>query len=141
MSHIEDYIGYQLIQVMKAHRRIAEPELAKFGLYLGQEMVLFQLWEEDGLSHSQIADGICAEPPTVTKMVHRMEAAGLLERRQDTQDARVTRVYLTEHGKALEAPVSQLWADLEAQTIIGLNDTEKMLLRRLLIQLQENLAR
>lgn len=138
---IRDYIGYQLLQVMKAHRRIAEPAFAQLGLHPGQEMILFELWQEDGLCLSELAAGICVEPPTITKMVQRMEAAGILERRADTQDARITRVYLTERGKALEAPVNQLWADLEAQTVIGLSEAEKMLMRRLLLQLQENLAR
>jgi MarR family transcriptional regulator, organic hydroperoxide resistance regulator len=140
MSAFEDYIGYRLIQVMKAHRRIAEPEFAKLGLYPSQEMILMQLWREDGQSQSQLADAVCVEPPTMTKMVQRMAHSGFLERRQDVSDARVTRVYLTQQGRELEQPVRELWANLEAQTVTGLGEAELLLLRRLLVQLEENLA-
>jgi MarR family transcriptional regulator, organic hydroperoxide resistance regulator len=140
MKQLKDYIGYSLIQVLKAHRHIAEVEFTKYGVHPGQEMILFHLWDEDGLSQSQIAEGVCVEPPTITKMVQRMEASGLVERRQDTQDARVSRVYLTDKGRAIEESLRRVWADLEAQTVTGLTDTEIMLLRRLLIQIHENLS-
>src|SRR6187401_2277157 len=104
MKELSEYIGYLLIQVMKAHRRQAEPQFNALGVHLGQEMLLFQLCEEDGATQSEIADCICVEPPTVTKMLQRMEAAGLIERRQDSQDARVSRVYLTAKGRELEQP-------------------------------------
>jgi DNA-binding MarR family transcriptional regulator len=139
MKELPEYIGYLLIQVMKAHRRHAEPELNALGIHLGQEMLLFRLWDKDGVTHSEIAECICVEPPTVTKMLQRMETAGLIERRQDNQDARVSRVYLTPKGRELEIPVSRVWQDLETITVKGLSESEKLLLRRLLMQIRENL--
>ncbi len=140
MKELPESIGYLLIQVMKAHRRQAESQLNALGVHLGQEMLLFQLWDQDGPTQSEIADCICVEAPTVTKMLQRMEAAGLIERRQDSQDARVSHVYLTPKGRALEEPVTRLWKDVEAKTVKGLSESEKLLLRRLLMQMQQNLA-
>src|SRR5262245_44660156 len=141
MNHpLQDYIGYRIIQILKAHRGHAEPAFAALGLYPGQEHVLFQLWNEEGLTQSQLSENLCIEPPTVTKSLQRLEQAGLVERRQDPDDARVSRVYLTERGRALQAPVQKTWDDLEALTVKGLSEIEKALLRRMLEQINKNLA-
>ena len=73
-------------------------------------------------------------------MLQRMERAGLIERRPDPEDARVSLVYLTERGRALEQPVLEVWKQLEAQTVAGLSATEQALLRRLLMQVSANLS-
>jgi DNA-binding MarR family transcriptional regulator len=73
-------------------------------------------------------------------MLQRMEHAGLIERRPDPEDARVSRVYLTPRGRALEQPVLEVWKQLEAQTVAGLSVIEQALLRRLLMQMVANLS-
>jgi DNA-binding MarR family transcriptional regulator len=140
VRQIQDYIGFQVLQVHKAHRRHAEAALNKLGLHTGQEMILLQLWIEEGIPQSQLAASMEVEPPTATKMLQRMERAGLIERRPDPEDARVSRVYLTERSRALEQPVLDVWKQLEAQTVAGLSLTEQALLRRLLLQVSANLS-
>ena len=140
MRQIQDYIGFQLLQVHKAHRSRAEAALNKLGLHTGQEMLLLQLWIEEGLPQSQLAACMGVEPPTATKMLQRMEHAGLIERRPDPEDARVSRVYLTERGHALEQPVLDVWKQLETLTVAGFSATELALLHRLLMQVSENLS-
>lgn len=140
MRQIQDYIGFQLLQIHKAHRQLAEEDLNKLGVHTGQEMILLQLWIEKGISQSQLAACMEVEPPTATKMLQRMERAGLIERRPDPEDARVSLVYLTERGRTLEQPVLDVWRQLEARTISGLSLTEQTLLRRLLLQVATNLS-
>ncbi len=140
MDHpLNDYIGFRLLQVLKVHRSHAETALNRVGLYSGQEMLLFQLWNQEGITQSELVDFLCVDPSTVTKTLQRLEQAGLVERRQDAEDARVSRVYLTSKGRALHAPVQKIWDDLEALTVQGLSEVEKALLRRLLDQIQDNL--
>ena len=140
MHQIEPSISYLLVQIMKAHRSYAESLLVEKGLHTGQEMILLQLADEEGITQSQIADCQCVEPPTVTKMVQRMEAAGLVERRQDNEDARVSRVFLTSHSRALTEPILEAWAQLEERTLAGLTRTERMILAQLLEQVRANLS-
>lgn len=137
----QECISYSLIQISKAHRRRAEIALGELGLYPGQEMILFQLWAEEGVTQSHLVENLCVEPPTVTKTLQRLERAGFVERRQDADDARITRVYLTPQGRELQAPVQQIWEELEAATIGGLSEIEQALLRRLLMQVQNNLEK
>jgi DNA-binding MarR family transcriptional regulator len=140
VRQIQDYIGFQVLQVHKAHRQRAEAALNKLGIHTGQEMILLQLWIEEGIPQSQLAASMEVEPPTATKMLQRMERAGLIERRPDLEDARVSRVYLTARGRALEQPVLDVWKQLEAQTVAGLSLTEQTLLHRLLMQVLTNLS-
>ena len=140
MRQIQDYIGFQVLQIHKAHRQRAEAALNKLGIHTGQEMILLQLWIEEGIPQSQLAASMEVEPPTATKMLQRMERTGLIERRTDPEDARVSRVYLTARGRALEQPVLNVWKQLEAQTVAGLSLTEQALLHRLLMQVLTNLS-
>ncbi len=71
MRQIQDYIGFQLLQVHKAHRSRADAALNKLGLHTGQEMLLLQLWIEEGIPQSQLAACMEVEPPTATKMLQR----------------------------------------------------------------------
>jgi DNA-binding MarR family transcriptional regulator len=138
---IEDYLGYLLVQLIKAHHDLAEKGLNDLGLHTGQEMILLQLYEQDGLTQTQLAEMGCVEPPTITKKLSRMESSGFVCRRTDPDDARVSRVYLTENSRALEKPVVEVWSQLEARLVEGLTDTERALLRRLLVQMLDNLSR
>ena len=140
MHQCGDFVGFQLVQICRAHRNRADAELNELGLHVGQEWILFELWRKEGQTHSQLAEQMCLEPPTITKMLQRMEGAGLVERRQDSEDARVSRVYLTDRGRGLEKDVVKVWQQLEDHTVRGLNETEQLLLRRLLIQVNDNLS-
>jgi DNA-binding MarR family transcriptional regulator len=137
---IQETIGFLLSQVCRAHRQRAESALNALGLHVGQEMILHRLWREEGLTQTELGECAGVEAPTVTKMLGRMERAGLVVRRPDPADARLSRVYLTEHGRALEAGVCEVWHGLEACTRANLTLEEQLLLRRLLLQVRQNLA-
>ena len=68
-----------------------------------------------------------------------MECSGLVEQRTDLDDARISRVYLTEQGRNLCEPAWQVWLDLEKQLTQGLTEVEQVLLRRLLETIAANL--
>jgi DNA-binding MarR family transcriptional regulator len=140
MHAFEEDLNYQLIQFVKEHRKLAEAALSQLGLHVSQELVLFVLWREEGLSQSELAARLRVELPTLTKAVQRMERVGLLIRQADAQDTRVSRVYLTENGRALYAPALKVWQDLEARMLHGMTEIEQAFLRRLLQQMITNLS-
>jgi DNA-binding MarR family transcriptional regulator len=129
-----------MTRASRAHRRWAEEAFRQLGIYVGQEMILMQLWFEEGIPQSQIAACIEVEAPTMTKMLQRMERSGLVERRPDPQDARISLVYLTERSRELEQPVLNIWRRLEELSVEGMTEAEQILLRRLLLQMEENLS-
>ncbi len=137
---ITESTAYLLAHVCKTHRNKAAELLADINLYVGQEMFLLQLWERDGLSLSEMAKLVHVQPATASRMLDRMEAGGLVDRRQDAKDGRVSRIYLTQEGRDLHDPVLDMWAELESITMANLTTDERVLLRRLLMQVYQNLS-
>jgi DNA-binding MarR family transcriptional regulator len=136
---IRENTSFVLAKVCKAHRAHVGALLAGHGLHVGQEMVLFELWQEDGLRGGELALRLGVEPPTVTKMLRRLEGCDLVERHQDPTDARSFRVHLTERGRALQEPVASCWAQAEEKALAGLSARERRTFRKLLIRVRSNL--
>lgn len=136
---VKETTGYTLAKVCKAHRGNVGGLLAEVGLHVGQEMVLIELFEKDGLRGGELAERLGVEPPTVTKMLRRLEGCGLVERRQDPNDARSFRAYLTDEGRSLEGPVSRCWDRIEEKTLAGMSVEERRDLHRLLTKVRANL--
>ena len=80
------------------------------------------------------------QPATVTNMLQRLEREGIVDRRPDLQDQRISRVYTTQKGREMEESVQQQWAQLEQESFGGFNVAEKVLLRRWLLQVYQNLG-
>jgi len=138
-SAMEETVGFALAKTCKAHRAGVGAGLAPLGLHVGQEMVLHELWREDGLRGGELAERLRVEPPTMTRTLRRLEGCGLLERRPDPLDARSSRFYITQRGWDLEQPVRELWDRVEEHAVAGLSHEDRQTLRRLLLRVRENL--
>ena len=77
------------------------PLLAPLGVTYLQYLVLLVLWEGDGLTVSDIGERLYLDSGTVTPLLKRLEAAGLLRRARDTDDERIVRIFLTAQGRKL----------------------------------------
>src|SRR5579864_6105559 len=95
-------ISFLLGYICKANHNAAQNALVSIGLHAGQEQLLSSLWEEEGLTQVELAKKMCVQPPTVNKMLARLEVAGLVDRRLDPDDNRFSGVYLTEKSRQLK---------------------------------------
>lgn len=136
---VKETAGYTLAKVCRAHRGNVGEALAPVGLHVGQEMVMIELWEQDGLRGGELAEKLGVEPPTITKMIRRLEACGLVERRRDSEDARSFRVHLTDEGSSLEGSVTRCWDEVEEKAFAGMSVGERRNLHRLLTKVRANL--
>ena len=134
-----DTTTYLMVRIAKAHRGLVSSALSDMNLHIGQERLLMELWQQDGLTQTELCDRLCIEPPTLTKMLSRLEKTELLEKRRDTEDARISRIFLTEKGYSLQQPITNLWLNLEETILAELSLEERLLFRRLLIQIYHNL--
>jgi DNA-binding MarR family transcriptional regulator len=135
----EESIDFLIAQVGRMHHKRARALLESLGLYQGQPRLLFALWHQEGQTQSELADRLRVRPATMTRMLQRMEESGFVERRRDREDQRVWRVYLSEAGREVQAQVHQVWAQLEAEALVGFSEEELVVLRRFLTQLRDNL--
>ena len=130
-----------LAQICHLHHSRAHALLEAIGLYRGQPPVLRALWEQEGRTHTELAERLHVTPATITKMLQRMEKAGFVVRKPDVEDQRVSRVYLKEAGRAIRSEVQAVWQTMEKETFDGFTLEERVLLRRFLLQIRESLMR
>lgn len=125
----------------RAHRRRAAIALAPLGLHPGQELLVGILAKRGSATQVQLARILGVEPPTIAKMVGRLEAAGMAKRTADPRDARAKLVSLTDRGADAAARVSGVWADLAHLTSDPLTPDEVVELTRLLTLVADRLKR
>jgi len=133
-------IGARIVQIAKIHRRWVAAELEKLGLYVGQELLLMRLCRSEGLRQSTLAEGLGIEPPTVHRMLARLEAAGFVERRPDPDDARASLTYLTPRGRETCARIREIWREADVRLREALSSDDAADLERLLHTLARRLV-
>lgn len=101
----------------------------------GQAMCLRLLSVNDGASQRDVARMLHVTPPTVSKMLSTMEKSGLVERRSDEADQRLTRVYLTDAGRERSAEMGAAVGEYVNATFATLSERERRELARLLEKL------
>ena len=137
---LRDTVGYMLARVCRLHRQRADVLLNQIGLHVGQEMFLCGLWANEGVTQTELAQILQLQPATVTNTLQRLEREKIIERRDDLDDQRVSRVYTTQKGRNLERLVNEKWSQLESEAFDGFTVEERVLLRRLLQLAYRNLA-
>lgn len=136
-----DSLSYMFFQVIKLQHCRMHQLLEDVGIYPGQHALLWFLNKEDGTNQKELADKLKIKPSTITVMLGRMEKAGLLERRQDSKDQRISRVYITEKGKHMYIIVEKTMKQLQEECFGNLTNDESIILRRLLMQIRDNLTK
>jgi len=135
----ERSLGPLLTEICRLNHMRMHTLLHDLGLYCGQPWVLGALWRKEGLTHSELSTMLHRTPATITNMIRRMEKSGFVTRRSDPEDQRVSRVYLTDAGRAIQDRVRETWQELEARQFANFTLEERVLMRRLLIQVRDNL--
>ena len=138
MINFDESITFLLGKVATAHKNSLERVLRCAGVHSGQAFALMALWEQDGIRQIDLAETLNVAPPTVNKILTGMVEKGLVTRARYEGDARSTRVYLTDAGRALRPAVEQQWAVLESHVLEDLTETERLILPQLLVKLLEN---
>lgn len=105
---LQDQLCFALYSATHAIQRLYRPLLKALDLTYPQYLVLLVLWETDGLSVSDIGERLFLDSATLTPLLKRMEASGLLERRRSPDDERRVRISLTAKAVALRSNVAEV---------------------------------
>ena len=128
-----------LVQAARSMRTVLSRNLLDSGLYAGQDGVIAALAESDGMTAGALAQRLGVKAPTMTRTIGRMEAQGFLERRPDADDARLTKVYLTEVGRSTIDRIAMSATACDQLATQGFSDKEIRTLVRLLKAIDGNL--
>lgn len=134
-------LDHLLAQVCRLHHAHFHELLQGTGVFRGQPPVLDALYEKDGLTHNELAAQLHVTPATMSRMIRRMANARLLVTRRDSSDKRISRVFLTDAGRAMRNVLQQAFRTSEADAFADFNLEERVLLRRFLTQIRSNLIR
>lgn len=137
--HEQNSLYMIFLRIIKLHYQRTHTLLDKVGIYPGQPPMLYVLHRKDGQSQRELADKLKVKPATITVMLNRMEKSGLVERKQDSNDQRMLRVYLTEKGRKVWLEVREVMKVIENDCFSNFTVEEKILLRRFLMQIRYNL--
>ncbi len=118
-------IGSALLAASRAQRNHLTRELAPHGIHPGQDQLLLSVWYAPGMRQSDLARELGVEPPTVTRMVMRLERSGLVERRSDPADGRAALIYPTQRSRLLEPHVRRIWQEMEV-LLAGLPSSDRI---------------
>lgn len=132
----EQTVSYLLAKVTTAFRNSLERQMGQIGLHGGQIFVLFELWQKNGLRQIDLANRLNLSAPTVNKMVNGLIEINLVSRERLEDDGRSTRIYLTDRGAAMRAQIESQWIELEESCLVGLTETERLVLFELLGKLR-----
>ncbi len=105
----------------------------------GAHLVLSVLAVNDGVNQLDLVKATHLRAPTVSVILKKMEAEGIVERKNDPKDLRAVRVYLTDRGRDLDRKTIARILEIDEVALRGLSEEEIAVLMRLLPRLRDHL--
>ena len=103
---LDNQLCFRLYTASRLLTQVYNPLLSEYGLTYPQYLALIVLWEKDAMPVNDIAKKLFLETNTVTPLLKRMEAEGLVTRDKSSNDGRQTIVRLTQKGYSLREKLS-----------------------------------
>lgn len=100
---LDRQVCFPLYAATNLLNRLYGPVLKPLGLTYPQYLVMLVLWEDEPQTVGSLGARLYLDSGTLTPLLKRMEAAGLVSRTRDAEDERRVLIGLTEQGRALRA--------------------------------------
>lgn len=137
---IETTVGFLLSQAIQRMRRELLKQFKEYDITTEQWSLLHRLWQQDGISQTELASRTYKDLPSVTRILHKLEQKGLLVRQPSPHDSRTSLIYLTPAGREWESALNPIMASVQEKTTARLSPAEVAELKRLLLIVMENLG-
>jgi DNA-binding MarR family transcriptional regulator len=117
--------GFLLKEVSRRYTLLFEERARRFPLTLSQCKALVRLEKNQGVSQARLAELAEVDPMTMVRILDRMEADGLLERRPDPGDRRARCLYLTAKARPLLDQIWQLADEIRTEIFAGVAKSDR----------------
>lgn len=134
-------VGYQVRATNRAFQMALRESVEPFGVSPGMWYFLRLLWQDDGLTQSELARRIGLMEPTAFTALASMERSGLIKRVKNRTDRRKVNVFLTAHGRSLREQMLPIAHEVNAEGLHGLSAQEMETLLALLKRIEANLTK
>ena len=101
MPPLDQQLCFAVYQAGHAFNRVYRAVLADLGLTYPQYLAMLVLWERDGVTVKELGERLVLDSGTLTPLLKRLEAAGLIRRERSREDERRVLLHLTSAGEAL----------------------------------------
>jgi DNA-binding MarR family transcriptional regulator len=108
MLQLDNQLCFALYSTSLAMTKVYKPLLDDIGLTYPQYLAMLVLWEQDGLMVSELGERLYLDSGTLTPLLKRMEASGLVARIRDVEDERRVHIMLTAAGRKLKAKAARI---------------------------------
>lgn len=135
---LRDQLCFDLYAASRAVTNAYRPVLTELGLTYPQFLVLVVLWDEGTRTVRELADTLQLDHGTLTPLLRRMEAGGLITRRRADRDERFVEIALTPLGDGLRVHAAKIQCDMKAA--MGLDAAEFAALQRTLREMTERVT-
>ncbi len=98
---LDNQLCFALYSTSLLMTKVYKPLLQALGLTYPQYLAMMVLWEGDGITVGEISSRLLTDPGSLTPLLKRLEAEGLLKRIRSSADERVVQLHLTDKGRAL----------------------------------------
>ncbi len=136
---IDDCLGFIANRLVRVFQKAFDKKLVKYNLTSAQFCVLAKLFEEEGMTQTELANRLYIESPTLVRTLDRLEAAGIIERRRSPKDRRAYHIYLTAKGKGLRDLVDEVGFEVHREATKGLTKKQAENLKTALFKIWHNL--
>ena len=126
---LDHQLCFALYSASLAMTKLYKPLLEPLGLTYPQYLVMLVLWEGDGLTVSQVGERLALDSGTLTPLLKRLEAAGLVQRLRDSADERRVLLHLTASGRALKTQAQRVPRSMAAATGCELGELAELTAR------------
>ncbi|MEO6224645.1 MAG: MarR family transcriptional regulator [Sphingomicrobium sp.] len=130
-------LPFEIGETAHALRKAFGRRASSLGVTGAQWKVLFKLTLKPGLSQAELADMLDIEAITLTRIIDRLQEAGLVERIADPSDRRVWRPQVTAKAKPIVGKLRAIADDMSAEAFAGIDPKDIETTRRVLAQARE----
>ncbi|GAA0314066.1 MarR family transcriptional regulator [Kineococcus aurantiacus] len=123
---LERQVCFALVVAARTVLSVYRPVLEPLGLTHPQYLVMLALWGREPLSVKELSEALQLDPPTLSPLLKRLEANGLLERKRLPEDQRSLAVTLTDAGWALREQALQVPPQIVARLGVDLPELERL---------------
>ena len=134
---LDRQLCFALYSASLAMTKLYKPLLAPLGLTYPQYLVMMVLWEHADLTVNDLGKRLQLDSGTLTPLLKRLEAAGLVQRQRDQEDERRVRITLTASGRSLKDQAQSIPPAVACQ--MDMTTAELMSLRTTLTDLRDRL--
>ncbi len=123
---LDNQLCFALYTATHSLTRAYRSALERSGITYTQYLVMLVLWENNNISVGKIAQRLELDSGTLTPMLKRLEAAGLIKRVRNVDDERVVEINLTDAGNLLQHEIAQVQQGVACKTGLGIEDFKQL---------------